>query len=103
MQQIITTHWLRDVLDGYWTKQQVVFSPIRHSEYTVEFHRISGKWVYEDNEILHYLAMPITDIPEYDQIGRGMCNGYEQDAEDPTWLFTAIVYMREDGILVIMM
>lgn len=101
MERIISSQWLIAILKEY-PNHRVVFSPIRHSEYTVEFHMKKGVWSYQGDELLYSLVDYIDSIPEYDQIGRSMCNGYANDAEDPTWLVTAAVWMRYDNVLVIM-
>lgn len=103
MHQIVTSKWLMDVFREY-PNHQVVFSPIRHSEYTVDFHMKNGIWYHEyGDKLLHSLIQYKDNIATvYGKWLQKSCNGYANDADEPTWLITAAVYMREDNILIIM-
>lgn len=80
----------------------VSFSPIRHSEYSIEFHLINNVWEYQGDRLLFSIVSPISDIPKSNFRDRAMCNGYTEGSHEADWLVTAAVWMRYDNVLVIM-
>jgi hypothetical protein len=93
---------LNHILSLYYTHtvtgNEVRFGPIRHSEYTIEFHLIEGKWNIEGNDLIY---SDVREKYEYEDSYNTNVNGYVNESE-ATHVLTIAAYIAEDGVLTIM-
>jgi hypothetical protein len=92
---------LNEILSLYYTHtvtgSEVRFGPIRHSEYTIEFHLIDGKWNIEGETLIY---SDVREKFEYEDSYNTNVNGYVNEST-ATHVLTIAAYVC-DGVLTIM-
>ena len=76
---------------------EVKFCPIRHSEYSIDFYLIDGKWNIEGNTLIY---SDVREKLEHEDNYNTTINGYVHESE-ATHILTIAVYIS-DGILYIL-
>ena len=95
----MTKRNINDILNiiGGNEETEIVFCPIRHSEYTVEFNSNDGiNWKYDDNNLIYF------QTEEFNE--RSNQNGilYTENSSKAVISIKVAVYDRGDGVYVIL-
>ena len=81
---------LLNTLLSLHTGNEVRFGPIRHSEYTIEFHLIDGFWNIEGENLIY------SDAREKNEYDYNYINGYVNETQPATHILTIAAYICDD-------
>ncbi len=101
--QKITKGVLDVLLRPFPENQLVIFAPITHTEYSILFWKVGDTWHFDGCPLLQCTVIEIDYTRSNEFLHEPVFpNGYLEGSEDPTHIITFGMYMREDGVLIVM-